>query len=112
MDDLEKEVLCLRELLSHLLLEEQALLKGQLCPTSSDIRKQLTTTCALFNRKRKDLPNDPETVTFLEQIATLKEKIAAQRKVNLSLKKQRPTLTPEKRKPKKKPLLLEDEETL
>ena len=118
LDDLEKEVICLRELLSHLKIEEASLLKGTPTPLSIEEQSKLQKERLSLQKKRKALLFEktlseelPEVTTFLEQISSLKEKIADQRKINLELKKRANYPTPkpeEKKQPKKKSLLIED----
>jgi len=117
-EDLEKEVLCLRELLSHLKIEETSLLKGLPTLPSEEEQSKLQRERLILQKKRKALFLEkspfkelPEVITFLEQISSLKEKIADQRKINLELKKRGGYPTPQREKqpkPKKKPLLLEE----
>ena len=119
LDDLEKEVICLRELLSHLKIEESSLLQGVSTPIFMQDENQLQKERLMLQKRRKRLlltkvlSNDaPEVATFLSQISSLREKIADQRKINIELKKR--SLYPlqkidQKRKVKKKPLMLEDQ---
>ena len=116
--DLEKEVICLRELLSHLKLEESALIQGVTAPMFRDEQNKLQKERLILQRRRKALllektllDNAPEVITYLEQINSLLEKISEQRKINLELRKG--ALYPlqkmeTKRKIKKKNLMLED----
>jgi hypothetical protein len=118
IDDLEKEVICLRELLSHLKLEESALIQGVTAPMFREEQNKLQKERLVLQRRRKALllektisEEAPEITTYLEQIASLIEKIAEQRKINLELRKG--ALYPlqkleSKRKVKKKNLMLED----
>ena len=118
IDDLEKEVICLRELLSHLKLEESALIQGVTAPMFRDEQNKLQKERLILQRRRKALllektllDNAPEVITYLEQINSLIEKISEQRKINLELRKG--ALYPlqkmeTKRKIKKKHLMLED----
>ena len=118
IDDLEKEVICLRELLSHLKLEESALIQGVTAPMFRDEQNKLQKERLILQRRRKALllektllDNAPEVITYLEQINSLIEKISEQRKINLELRKG--ALYPlqkmeTKRKIKKKNLMLED----
>ncbi len=119
LDDLEKEVICLRELLSHLKAEESALMQGVTTPIfikdDSELQKERLT----LQKRRKMLlltkvlsEETPEVATYLEQITSLRSKIAEQKKINSELKKG--ALYPlqkieTKRKVKKKPLMLEDQ---
>jgi hypothetical protein len=119
LDDLEKEVICLRELLSHLKAEETSLLQGTETPQFIENESHLQRERLLLQKRRKFLllekvisESTPEVATFLEQITSLKEKISDQRKNNLELKKR--SLYPLqkieiKRSVKKKPLMLEDQ---
>jgi hypothetical protein len=119
LDDLEKEVICLRELLSHLKMEESYLIQGSSAPTFIQDEGKLQKESLLLQKKRKALLLDktlteeaPEVTTYLEQITSLKKKITEQRKINLELKKR--SLYPlqkmrPKAKVKKKSLLLEDQ---
>lgn len=119
LDDLEKEVICLRELLSHLKIEEASLLKGVSSPMLKEEELKLQRERLLLQKRRKQLllektlsEEAPEVATFLDQIASLKEKITEQRKMNLELKKNSPYPLPKletPKKTKKKPLLLEDQ---
>lgn len=119
LDDLEKEVICLRELLSHLKIEESSLLQGVSTPIFMQDASKLQKERLLLQKRRKRLlltkvlsGEIPEVATFLEQISSLREKIADQRKVNIELKKRSlyPLQKMElKRKVKKKPLMLEDQ---
>ena len=119
LDDLENEVICLRELLSHLKMEESSLIQGIAPPEFIEDEAKLQKERLLLQKKRKALLLDkvlseeaPEVATYLEQISSLREKIAEQRKINLELKKG--ALYPlqkqqTKRTVKKKPLLVEDQ---
>ncbi len=119
LDDLEKEVICLRELLSHLKIEESSLMQGVSTPIFMQDDSKLQKERLLLQKRRKRLlltkvlsSEIPEVATFLEQISSLREKITEQRKINIELKKgslyplQKMEL---KRKVKKKPLMLEDQ---
>ncbi len=118
LDDLEKEVICLRELLSHLKLEEASLLKGVHSPVLTEEKNKLHKERLILQKKRKALfleklisEDLPEVATFLDQINSLKEKISEQRKINLELKKRAPYPIPKIEPPrnvKKKSLMLED----
>ncbi len=119
LEDLEKEVICLRELLSHLKAEESSLLQGSTTAQFTENESHLQRERLLLQKRRKFLllekvisETTPEVATFLEQIASLKEKISDQRKNNIELKKR--SLYPLqkieiKRSIKKKPLMLEDQ---
>lgn len=119
LDDLEKEVLCLRELFSRLKMEETYLIQGSSTPAPIQDDGKLQKESLLLQKKRKALllnktsiTDAPEFTTYLEQISSLKKKIAEQKKINSDLKKR--SLYPlqkirPKAKVKKKPLLLEDQ---
>ncbi len=119
LDDLEKEVICLRELLSHLKMEESYLIQGSTTPPFLQDEVSLQKESLLLQKKRKALllnktafGERPEITTYLEQITSLKKKITEQKKINLELKKR--SLYPlqkmrPKTKVKKKSLLLEDQ---
>ncbi|MBM3192617.1 MAG: hypothetical protein FJZ59_00085 [Chlamydiae bacterium] len=119
LHDLEKEVLCLRELLSRLKMEESYLIQGSTTHTSIQDNGELKKESLLLQKKRKALLLNkssifdvPEITVYLEQISSLKKKIGEQKKINSDLKKR--SLYPlqkirPKAKIKKKPLLLEDQ---
>ncbi len=119
LDDLEKEVICLRELLSHLKMEESSLIQGVATPEFMEDEGKLQKERLLLQKRRKALllnktllEEAPEVATYLDQISSLRDKIAEQRRINSDLKKR--SLYPlqklePKRKVKKKPIMLEDQ---
>jgi hypothetical protein len=95
LDDLEKEVICLRELLSHLKMEESYLIQGSSAPAFIQDEGKLQKESLLLQKKRKVLLLSK---TLLGEAPELKKRSL------YPLQKIRP-----KAKVKKKSLLLEDQ---
>jgi hypothetical protein len=92
LKDLEREVNCLRELLTRLKMEEVSLIERSYLPTFCDLQKLLNERSILQKKRKtllfqnKDFNEKPEVQTFLDQIKGLSEKIKEQKKINSILK--------------------------
>jgi hypothetical protein len=118
LKDLEREVNCLRELLTQLKMEEVHLVERAHLPIFCNLQKLFQEKDDLQKKrkslvfKNKSFKDKPEVQTFLDQIKGLNEKIKEQKQINHLLKNNtlmNRRMPLEMKKRRINPLITEDE---